>query len=487
MTARHGFEFWHNHATRGPVGNATTLRGTSLRLQGFIDGHPVTNIVTATYIVCPDAAEMFKDFPIIAVTADYDEFVEVYNDLNDGGLNTRHGFYYEYFEHDGDEFSRIFNMIGNTNLGGTWTRGYSQRTFNVRFARDGLDAINPNGGRITHPIFDWMCENGNDSVYRFRLWHSGQNFNRDFSRDVFAQTAAEGLNVPGAAYRRAIKFVNGEFFGFTTIREHTSNREYAITRLGMSERNNSNARNIAMVDYTSWDGFEEQEGGESAVNNLVGQLRYFLDSVDITTDYGMERFFDEFFCKDNFIDYMIVQTYFANLDWPGNNVRMVRAITPLTGGSEFDDGLWRFILHDLDASLAPYAWAGGSHAQRNILRNVIFNRGTSATYAWFLDIFDVFKNPTFLSEFETRAEYVIDNHFQRDALISLYMEITNEIVPLLPMMYNRFLPSEYRAYNVNDALANFYSHRYLVTGFIYHRAYHYRQHLIALVEEVNLL
>ena len=43
---------------------------------------------------------------------------------------------------------------------------------------------------------------------------------------------------------------------------------------------------------------------------------------------------------NNFIDYYIAQIYYANTDWPGNNIKFWRPHT--------SDGKWKWILYDTD-------------------------------------------------------------------------------------------------------------------------------------------
>ena len=44
---------------------------------------------------------------------------------------------------------------------------------------------------------------------------------------------------------------------------------------------------------------------------------------------------------DNYIDYHVAQIYFANFDWPQNNVKIWRPRTP--------NGKWRWMMLDVDA------------------------------------------------------------------------------------------------------------------------------------------
>jgi len=82
-----------------PANGAEILQGTSFRFRGFADGEPVTEIITATYIIAQDANVRFANRPIIAVTAPYEDFMYIYSHADRHDLTTRRRiFNYEYFE-----------------------------------------------------------------------------------------------------------------------------------------------------------------------------------------------------------------------------------------------------------------------------------------------------------------------------------------------------------------------------------------------------
>jgi len=460
-----------------PAYNAEILQGTAFRFRGFVDGEPVTETITVTYIIAENAIERFANKPIVAITAPYQDFRYIYGHALRTDFTTRRRiFNYEYFElinHGYDynydyRYTRIFNLPGSSSLGGFSSRANAQRTINVHFARGELDGV------ITHPIFPELYE-----LYRFRLWNSGNGFISDFMRDPFAQTASIGLNVPFADNNLAIKFVNGEFWGFTTIREHTSNRHFVSTRFEIE------ARNVAIIDRNAMASragrFDSvAEGNEATVMALYNELAEFLMSNDMASDYARERLFDEFFCQYNFMDYLIVNTFFNNSDWPHNNVRLFRAITPnLDSANSYNDGRWRFILHDMDFAPRP------DSPRYTESRFPYLYRLHYRVYEWELWLnyaFLVLNNPTFAQQFRERAIYVLDNHFDQETLLALHDEFILQYEPLLPEMYNRFAIRV----SVSSSIDNFYRNRDQLRYFLTNREYHYRKQLDALIDRLNV-
>ena len=460
---------WHRWHHTLPVEGTDILQGTAFRFRGFVDGRPVTETITATYIIASNAAARFANKPIIAVTAPYEDFIYVYYHARLDDLRTRRRtFNYEYFEWIDDEYIRIFNLPGSSSLGGWGSRGYAQRTINVHLARGQLD------GLIEHPIFPGLYE-----LYRFRLWNGGNNFTRDFMRDPFAQTASAGLSVPFSDNRLAIKFINGEFWGFTSIREHTSNRHFVSTRTGIDMDNVALMdRNIIGYSINRYD--IVADGDEDVVLALHAELIEFLTSHDMSSDYARQRLFEEFFCQYNFMDYLISNTFFNNYDWPHNNVRFFRAITPdINSPNPYDDGRWRFIFHDMD--LAPFI-GGWRYAESRFpylyeLHYDVYN----SDYMLLNHAFLVFNNPTFAEQFRERALYALDNHFTQIQLLSLHNEFTENYFILLPEMYNRF---SYKG-SVDEDMSNFITHWLQLREFLTKREYYYRKQLDELVERLS--
>jgi len=462
-------EQWHRHHHVLPVEGAEILQGTAFRFRAFINDEPVTETITATYFVASNAAARFDNNPIIAITAPYEDFIYIYYHAHIHDLETRRRlFNYEFFEPNDGDYTRIFNLPGSSSLGGRGSRGHAQRTINVHLTRGQLDA------NVEHPIFPGLYE-----TYRFRLWNGGNNFNRDFMRDPLAQTASAGLTLPFSDNRLAIKFINGEFWGFTSMREHTSNRHFVSTRLGVDINNVAIIdRNVAETTFGRYDLIIE--GDEAIVRELFKELTDFLLSYDMTSDYAREHLFEKFFCQYNFMDYLIANTFFNNIDWPHNNVRFFRAIEPDPNSpNPYNDGRWRFILHDMD--LAPDSIRPGYDESRFFHLYYLYYPYTDKRELWLNYAFLVFNNPTFAKQFRERAIYVLDNHYTQRQLINLHNEFTMSYFPLLLEMYNRF------AYlgTVDAALRNFTTHWFQLRMFLTNREYHYRKQLDALVERVS--
>ncbi|MCL2373357.1 MAG: CotH kinase family protein [Defluviitaleaceae bacterium] len=476
----HYSDIWDRHLDVRPAVEAEILQGTAFRFQAFYEGEPVSEIITASYFVIPDAYQRFNGRPIVSVTAPYDDFVYIYSHAYRRDPTTRRRvFNYEFFDHVSGEYERMFNLPGSSSLGGNSTRANPQRTINVHLARGQLDGV------ITYPVFEGLYE-----LYRFRLWNGGNAQFWDHMRDPFVQTASANMHVPMADFTLAIKFINGEYWGFTSIREHTNNDFHTYTRLGIDRGNVVilSTNNGVLNEEESWVFSKEvDEGPEEVGLELYRQLIDFISDSDFAEDYIRERFFAEFFCQDNFIDYLITQTFFHNRDWPHHNVRLFRAIEPdLDSGNPFNDGRWRFMLHDLDFAPHPVGNRPDEDETRHDASRfrTLYRTPSSVDRGLVSQLnrsFAVFNNPAFASDFVERALYLLENDFHTDTLIALHDEFLALYRPLMPEMYNRFAMRG----TVERSVDRFNYHTDFLRFFIENREYYYRQQLQHLLDRLE--
>ena len=289
--------------------------------------------------------------------------------------------------------------------------------------------------------------------------------------DTLSQIAASDLNILFSDNQLAVKFINGEFWGFTGIREHTSNEDFIAIRTGLDRGNIL----VTNRQYSSVDAIVE--GNEYLGELLLEELAYFTAQADMSTDESRERLFDEFFDQENFMDYLIANTFFHNTDWPHNNVRMFRVINPNQSlNNPYNDGKWRFILHDMDMTF------GGVMGVESNNFSTLYERhpqaGEGINY-YFL----VFNNPAFVREFVDRAHYVLEHYFYPERLLALHDEFIESCRPLLIDMYERFN----KRGSVTESLEIFEQNSVQhIGGFLSTREYYYRQQLDYLLERVGL-
>lgn len=151
------------------------------------------------------------------------------------------------------------------------------------------------------------------------LRNGGDEWMKTQIRDGFQHTLiADRVACDYLPYRPVSVYLNGEYWGFYGMREL------------ISKRNLLARHDLPLQKVTILDGAVEINADNGPFTGIpeIGHdsdYRTILSGMDI----------------DSFLDYLIVETYVGNSDWPGNNIKCWRS----------ENGLWKWVLFDLDRGL----------------------------------------------------------------------------------------------------------------------------------------
>jgi len=210
-------------------------------------------------------------------------------------------------------------------------------------------------------------------------------------RDLVSVALVEDakLNVDYEAYRAVKLFINAKYWGIYNIREKKG-LEYL--------KSNYPDINTSKVDMI---GIKVKAGNREAYD----ELDRYVKSHDLSIDTNYRKVLDEVDI-DNFIDYMIIELYSGNNDWPFNNFRVWRE-------RDKPGAKWRWVLEDLDY--------GFVNADANTF-DVAQEQGVLTT-----DLFGaLLKNPTFKAKFKKRFNDLLSTAFEPDNVIALVDKIYDE-------------------------------------------------------------
>jgi hypothetical protein len=364
---------------RGEVFKATTVRA-----RVFIGDQPWGEIETHTYFVDPNMNTRYS-LPVISLTTDPDGFFgdkkgiyvpgDRYVENNDhtgnywgNGANWERRANLEFYEADG-EFG--FSQGVGVRIHGGITRAWPQKTLRI-YAREELG---PN--KFTYDIFPGHYNYGVD-FDKFLLRNGGNDMRRTFMRDALVhQLVKEETDLDTQAWRPAVVFLNGEYWGIHNMRERFD-EDYLQSKYGV------NKEQVVIL-----------EGNAVKVQGVGGGSRHYKDMVDYVRNNSMAneknyRYVQTLMDTDNYIDYMATEIWSTNTDWPFNNIRYWRVEAPPEDLSDRPghDGRWRWLLYDLDYglglveeptfnSLSRVAHDGswGSVLLSNLLKNQEFRNG----------------------------------------------------------------------------------------------------------------
>jgi len=170
----------------------------------------------------------------------------------------------------------------------------------------------------------------NHQYKKFVLRNSGGDFNQLHFRDcwIHMMTLDAGLNLDVNGCEPAVVYLNGQYWGVQNIREKVD-KYYCRFNGGYDED----------VTYTI---LEEDtiilEGNRVQFNEM---LRFF-QIKDLSNPLHFAQA-DSMLDIKSMTDYIIVETFWNNTDWPANNQKYWKP--------NVEGGKWRFVLFDLDVSL----------------------------------------------------------------------------------------------------------------------------------------
>ena len=165
------------------------------------------------------------------------------------------------------------------------------------------------------------------------LRNAGNDFDYLYMRDAICQrTMASHADLDWQAWHPAIFFLNGTYKGILNIRER------------------SNASNI----YTNYDGLEDIDMVENWKELKEGTWDNFDNFVKFYSEKGHTwEEYDELMDLNEYINIMVMNLYYNNFDFPGNNFMMWR---PREEG-----GRWRFVAKDVDYVMGIYGQGSSSY------------------------------------------------------------------------------------------------------------------------------
>lgn len=343
------------YTTDGSEPTSTSTKYTSaitgsttkiIRAKLFCDGYLSPRSVTQSYIVFPREMTL----PVVSIVTN----TKYFNDnkvgiLVDGTYNSstknysydwRRPINFELFDTDGGESA--LNQLCETRVGGNASRGCSLKSMivyaNKRFGEK-------------HLKYEFFPDQrpGLKKYKSIILRNAGNDFDYLYMRDIIAQRSmATYKDIDWQAWRPAIVYINGTYKGILNIRER------------------GNEDNI----YTNYDGLEDVDVAET----------YTIKEGDDVNLKAFQAFYNEhghtwdeyskWIDLDEFINIMIMNSYYNNIDFPANNFMLWRPRT--------EDGRWRSIAKDVDYILGIYGQQAYNYGYISWLNNNSYD----SNYSW---------------------------------------------------------------------------------------------------------
>ena len=361
---------------------------------------PLQKVITINYIDANNNSHtrslsyIFGDYdiPVVSLSMPYKEWFGSTGLYNNIRIEYEKRANLEYIDPEQDEY---FYRNTQVKIGGNWTVGYPQRTLNLNFNKD---EFGKKQEKVKANIFKGRkTQDGTktlDTFTRLRL-HNGGNCFENYTgiNDAIMQEMMYGTNCATTGYRPCIVYLNGEYWGLYSIREHYKD-VYFSTNYGV------NKDTVAIYDYKGE--FIFNDGDDSDFDDFFIELNTYLNN-EFKNDNVYYDFIDKYIDVDSFIDVMIAHSFGCNRDFVGNNnnLRAWRT-TVIDENNDYADGKLRFALHDAD-----FVFTDASYW--NFLEEGIDN-----SYVNFRMFRKLLRNKNFREAFYDRAEELVSSHLSAE-------------------------------------------------------------------------
>ena len=319
------------NGSRSASGVFSTEETTCYRFRLFQDGMLPSPVVTRTYI--KDNGN--EPFPIISVVTDPANIYSEERGVFSQGPNGRPGngqtsncnwnmgwdrpVNFEYITTEGE---CVVSQECDLSVCGGWSRAWSPRSFKLKASKQ-YDLQN---------FFSYQFFEGKPFLKHKTLQiRNGGNDTGPRIKDGAVQGIVEtsGMNVDYQSWQPVHVYINGNSYAVLNMRE-PNNKHFAYANYG--------------IDTDLMDQFEMSP--DSGYVQMAGTEESFLHLVELSvnaTDAATYAEIGQLIDVDEYINYMAIQLYVGNWDWPQNNVKGFRSQ---------QDGKFRFVLFDMDGSLS---------------------------------------------------------------------------------------------------------------------------------------
>lgn len=405
--------------------------GTIVKAIAYqMDGHLESDVITNSYFVHPEMHLKYA-FPVMSISTDIKNLYDYETGINVPGINydptlgeerntNRTGNYFmrsedwerpvyiEYFSQTGQTLLR---QNAGIRIHGGLSRKYPIKSYRL-YARNAYDEDN----YFNYQFFD---DKDIDQFKRLVLRGFGQAFEYTVFGEAAAHEIIKPLQLDTQYSQPIILFINGEYFGIRNIRDRFD-RHYLETHYGLDGEDITMLTGHAFLDDGSIRGQDHYQMMYQYITRLDMAKKGRLEHVETLMDV------------DNFIDYYIVQLFYANLDWPQNNILYWRKNVNYTPNAPYGhDGRWRWMVFDLDAGFGA-SW-GGYYPEINV-----FERLTGETWRTGRMFVSLMENEQFKARFIYRFMDLLETIFEEERMLSIVNEMMDLYRPEMQEHIDRY-------------------------------------------------
>ncbi|MBP5667324.1 MAG: CotH kinase family protein [Salinivirgaceae bacterium] len=382
-----------------PISKTTVVRAISFS-DDFLPGQPATRS-----FIFPDHE---ITLPIMALVTDpynlYDYNYGIYVEgPNAEAADPHYGanywqdwerpIYIEYYLLDGQN---VISQNAGVKITGAWSRMSTQKPLAIH-ARKSYGK-----SRFDYQFFS---SKNISSFKSFNLRNSGNDFGNTHMRDAMITSLVSKNNIDIQAYRPVVVYLNGEYWGIMNLRE----------RLGAHYLE----ENYSYVDANKVDYIKNRDEVKDGSYDHYQSMLDFIESHSLAVDENYQYIKTQMDI-DEYIEYMVVEIYCKNTDWPGNNVKFWRPQTT--------DGRWRWMFFDSDFGFS--IWGNEDYTTNMVSYSLASNSSDYANAPWATYLLrNLVKNADFKREFINRFADRLNYEFLPENVNALIDSLDENITP----------------------------------------------------------
>lgn len=245
--------------------------------------------------------------------------------------------------------------------------------------------------------------------------------------DAFVTTCFLGEGLGVQAYMPVSVYINGEYWGVAEMRERLDEALIA-DHFGIDPD-----QIVLLKSATSEDRTTEKmviKSGTQQDREDYLELFTYVQNHDMSREESYEYLCSQI-DMNSLIRAYLAHIFFANRDWPDNNIRVFRTAT-VDDSLEYADGRWRFLLFDMDYSCEDYTHNTLLYAMGEVGREYESWGDNQWAAEWSTALFaGLMDNPQFRAQFlnqyrEYRKE-LFQPEFLKNRLETLIKEYGSEL------------------------------------------------------------
>lgn len=442
-----------NPKATSPIYNgapANLAQTTTVKVQCFSNtGLLPSPVVTNTYFI-----NDFYAFPVINITSDSNNWVGNTGIYTNFWGDDKKPCYVEYYD---TARNLVFKQNGSIKIEGGYggSRSNAQKSFRVELKNDLYG-----DGEVSASLIQ---DKKNIKEYANFYLRNGSNYwNTQPYRDAFIHRSMRNNNNNYSAMEPVIVFLNGQYWGVYEFREKLD--EYFVhNNLGGKE---DETDILSMSAFYGVGDLRVVEGSDTGFYNMHN---YVTTTSPTNPNYVPNTL--KMLDIPNFFDYTIAESWFANVDWLYNNMKIMR--------SRAGDNKWNYTLQDLELGLG--AWVNVYH---NGLDYALNGQNPNA-YSQILKA--MIQNTTLKNYLLNRYADLMNTDFLPATMQAYLDDLHAQVKIEMPRQYARWISTN--STQINDALNTYDNYYYSTLDFINNRSQAERNNvesLFGLTKQVTL-